>query len=97
MDVYDEQNGERSSILTNELLEKVERFVREDRRLTMDVLHALILDLTRRLSNEANRETIGISGNQRSLSLARQRPCIHKLVSRCEIVLNATATTSKNS
>lgn len=57
--VHDGPRSGVHSILTNEVLAKVKYFFREDRRLTLDELYALILELSRSMIHEAVTEKSG--------------------------------------
>jgi len=57
--VYDEKSSGRLSTLTDEMLAKIENFVRENRRLTLNELHVLIPELSRSLIHEAISEKLG--------------------------------------
>lgn len=57
--VHDEQRSGRPSILTDELVQKIEETVREDRRLTVDEISAMFPQLSRTLLYETLTETLG--------------------------------------
>ncbi|KAG5326612.1 SETMR methyltransferase, partial [Pseudoatta argentina] len=55
--VHDDQRSERPSILTDDIVEKIENALRDDRRLTMDELSAMFPQISR--SQETITETLG--------------------------------------
>lgn len=59
MDIHDQTRSGWSSILTNEMLEKVQNFVREDCRLTLDELYARFPEFPQSLIHEAITDKLG--------------------------------------
>ncbi|KAG5326237.1 SETMR methyltransferase, partial [Pseudoatta argentina] len=57
--VYDDQRSGRPSILTDDIVEKIENALRDDRRLTMDELSAMFPQISRSLLDETITETLG--------------------------------------
>lgn len=57
--VHDDQRSGRPSIVTDELVEKIEIAVRDDRRLTLDELSAMFPQISRSLIHETITETLG--------------------------------------
>ncbi|KAG5323444.1 GVQW3 protein, partial [Pseudoatta argentina] len=56
--VYDYQRSGRLSILTDDIVEKIENALRDDRRLTMDELSAMFPQISRSLLHETITETL---------------------------------------
>jgi len=59
MNVHDDLRSGRPSILTDDIVKKVENAVRDDRRLTLDELSAMFPQLSRSLLHETITETLG--------------------------------------
>ncbi|KAG5322887.1 SETMR methyltransferase, partial [Pseudoatta argentina] len=57
--VHDDQRSGRPSILTDDIVEKIENALRDDRRLTMDELSAMFPQISRSLLHETITETLG--------------------------------------
>ncbi|KAG5319567.1 MOS1T transposase, partial [Pseudoatta argentina] len=57
--VYDDQRSGRPSILTDDIVEKIENALRDDRRLTVDELSAMFPQIFRSLLHETITETLG--------------------------------------
>ncbi|KAG5305971.1 SETMR methyltransferase, partial [Pseudoatta argentina] len=57
--VYDDQRSGRPSILTDDIVEKIENALRDDRRLTVDELSAMFPQISRSLLHETIVETLG--------------------------------------
>ncbi|KAG5327296.1 MOS1T transposase, partial [Pseudoatta argentina] len=57
--VHDDQRSGRPSILTDDIVEKKENALRDDRRLTMDELSAMFPQISRSLLHETITETLG--------------------------------------
>ena len=57
--VHDDQRSGRPSIVTDELVEKIENAVRDDRRLTVDELSDMFPQISRSLLHETVTETLG--------------------------------------
>ncbi|KAG5318103.1 SETMR methyltransferase, partial [Pseudoatta argentina] len=57
--VYDDQRSGRPSILTDDIVEKIENALRDDRRLTVDELSAMVAQISRSLLHETITETLG--------------------------------------
>ncbi|KAG5322949.1 MOS1T transposase, partial [Pseudoatta argentina] len=57
--VHDDQRSGRSSILTDDIVEKIENALRDDRRLTVDELSAMFPQISRSLLHETITETLG--------------------------------------
>ncbi|KAG5320400.1 SETMR methyltransferase, partial [Pseudoatta argentina] len=57
--VHDDQRSKRPSILTDDIVEKIENALRDDRRLTMDELSAMFPQISRSLLHETITETLG--------------------------------------
>ncbi|KAG5309177.1 SETMR methyltransferase, partial [Pseudoatta argentina] len=55
---YDQRSG-RPSILTDDIVEKIENALRDDRRLTVDELSAMFPQISRSLLHETITETLG--------------------------------------
>ncbi|KAL4084383.1 hypothetical protein QTP88_028206 [Uroleucon formosanum] len=59
MNVHDDLRSGRPSILTDDILQKVEKAVRDDRRLTLDELSAMFPQLSKSLLHETITESLG--------------------------------------
>ncbi|KAG5327881.1 SETMR methyltransferase, partial [Pseudoatta argentina] len=57
--VHDDQRSGRPSILTDDIVEKIENALRDDRRLTVDELSAMFPQISRSLLHETITETLG--------------------------------------
>ncbi|KAG5313222.1 MOS1T transposase, partial [Pseudoatta argentina] len=57
--VHDDQRSGRSSILTDDIVEKIENALRDDRRSTVDELSAMFPQISRSLLHETITETLG--------------------------------------
>lgn len=57
--VHDENRSGRPSIVTDELVRKIDEMVRDDRRLTLDEISALVPQISRSLLHEIVTETLG--------------------------------------
>ncbi|KAG5317143.1 SETMR methyltransferase, partial [Pseudoatta argentina] len=57
--VHDDQRSGRPSILTDDIVEKIENALRDDRRLTVDELSAMFPQISRSLLHETITETVG--------------------------------------
>ncbi|KAF2895151.1 hypothetical protein ILUMI_11022 [Ignelater luminosus] len=57
--VHGDQRSGRPSIVTNEIVEKIENALRDDRRLTVDELSAMFPQISRSLLHETITETLG--------------------------------------
>ncbi|KAG5311603.1 SETMR methyltransferase, partial [Pseudoatta argentina] len=57
--VHDDQRSGRRSILTDDIVEKIENALRDDRRLTVDELSAMFPQISRSLLHETITETLG--------------------------------------
>ncbi|KAG5318839.1 SETMR methyltransferase, partial [Pseudoatta argentina] len=57
--VHDDQRSGRPSILTDDIVKKIENALRDDRRLTVDELSAMFPQISRSLLHETITETLG--------------------------------------
>ncbi|KYN16305.1 PREDICTED: putative uncharacterized protein FLJ37770 [Trachymyrmex cornetzi] len=57
--VHDDQRSGRPSILTDDIVEKIENALRDDRRLTVDELSAMFPQISRSLLHETITKTLG--------------------------------------
>lgn len=57
--VHDDQRSGRPSIATDELVEKIEKAIRTDRKLTLDELSEIFLEISRSLLHEIISKTLG--------------------------------------